>query len=150
MHNHVVAFVVAILAAGPVSATDKTDVMSIIHEWVDGFNRGDTQKAIATCADQTSLIDDFPPHEWHGPGACAKWFSDFQTMSQSFGTSKHVITMEKRSHIETTAHLAYVVVRTTLSFHRKGKLIRDKGILTVTLQKAASSWRITGWVWSDQ
>jgi ketosteroid isomerase-like protein len=45
--------------------------------------------------------------------------------------------------------LAYVVAPTTLSFQRKGKLVKDKGILTVTLRKGASGWRMTAWVWSD-
>jgi hypothetical protein len=52
---------VAVLAAGPAAATDKTDVMSVIHQWVDGFNKGDMKSTAAACADQTSIIDDFPP-----------------------------------------------------------------------------------------
>jgi hypothetical protein len=37
-----------------------------IHQWVDGINKGDMKAATAACADQTSIIADFPPHEWHG------------------------------------------------------------------------------------
>jgi hypothetical protein len=39
--------------------------MAPVHQWVDGINKGDMKAATAACADQTSIIDDFRPHEWH-------------------------------------------------------------------------------------
>jgi hypothetical protein len=96
------------------------------------------------------MIDDFPPYEWHGAGACAKWFSDFQTMSRSEGITAAAIAFGKPSHMDVSAGVAYVVVPTILTFQRKGKPVQDNGILTVTLRSDASGWRITGWVWSDQ
>lgn len=116
---------------------------------MDAFNNGDMKSAVVTCADQTSIIDDFPPHEWHGAGACSKWFRDFETMSKSHGTSEHRITVGEPWHIDIVAELAYVVAPATLSFQRSGKPIKDTGILTVTLHKGAAGWRITGWVWCD-
>jgi ketosteroid isomerase-like protein len=149
MHKLLIAFAMTVLAAVPAAATDTTDLMSVIRQWVDGFNSGDTKSAVATCADQMSIIDDFPPHEWHGADACSKWFSDFQTMSKSDGITNPAITFGKPWHIESTADLAYVVAPTILSLERREKLVKDKGILTVTLRKGASGWRMTGWVWSD-
>lgn len=145
-----IAFTLAVLAVGPAEASDEADVISVIHRWVDGFNSGDTKLAVAACADQTSLIDDFPPHEWQGRGACAKWFSDFQAMSKSYGSTQHVIAVGKPAHIEISTDFAYIVAPTTLSFERAGKPVKDQGLLTVTLRNDASGWRITGWVWSDQ
>ena len=60
-------------AAGPAAATKETDVMVPVHQFIDGFNKNDTRTAIAACADQTSIIDEFPPHEWHGAEACWNW-----------------------------------------------------------------------------
>jgi hypothetical protein len=125
-------------------------VMSVIHRWVDGFNVADANSAIATCADQAALIDDFPPHEWHGPGACKRWFEDFESMSKAAGITNPRIAVEAASHTEMTRKFAYVVVPVRLSFDREGTRVMDKGILTVTLQNGRSGWRITGWVWSDQ
>src|SRR5689334_19587472 len=76
MHKMFIALAVAILAAEPTTASEKTDVMAVVRQFVDGFNKGDTKTALAACADQTSIIDDFPPHEWHGAGACSKWMND--------------------------------------------------------------------------
>ena len=41
------------------------------RQFIDGFNKGDVKSALAACADQVSIIDEFAPYEWHGAGACA-------------------------------------------------------------------------------
>jgi len=76
MRKRLIALAVTFLASGPAGASGKKDVMVPVRQFVDGFNKGDTQKAAAACADQTSIIDEVPPHEWHGDGACSKWMDD--------------------------------------------------------------------------
>src|SRR5262252_1605553 len=50
------------LATMQVVASEKTDAMAPVQQFVDGFNKGDFKSAIAACADMASVIDDFPPH----------------------------------------------------------------------------------------
>ena len=101
------------------------------------------------CADQTSIIDDFAPHEWHGAGACAKWISDFQVFAKSGEFTDSVVTIGKPWHIDATADFGYVVAPTTFTFKQKGKPTKENAVLTMSLQKSASGWRITGWAWAD-
>ena|SRR3979490_3352646 len=149
MHRIFIALVVAALAAAPAVATDKSDVMSVIHQWVDAFNKGDAKSATAACADQTSIIDDFPPHEWHGTGACAKWFSDFQAFAKAGEMTEAIVTVGKPTHVDVTADVAYVVAPTTFSFTQKDKPVKELGTITLSLKKNAPGWRITGWAWAD-
>jgi ketosteroid isomerase-like protein len=150
MHKLLIALTLAVLVAGPAAATDKADAMSVVHHWVDAFNKGDMKLVAAACADQTSIIDDFPPHEWHGAGACAKWSSDFQAFAKAGDITDPAVTVGKPWHIDVTADLAYVVAPTTFSFKQKGKPVKESGILTVTLQKGAAGWRMIGWAWADR
>jgi hypothetical protein len=39
MHKLLIAFAMAVLAAVPAAATDTTDLMSVIRQWVDGFHK---------------------------------------------------------------------------------------------------------------
>ena len=72
MHKKIIiGFTVGVLMAGWAAASDKTDVMAVVKQWDDGFNTGDIKSAVVACADQTSIIDDIPPHEWHGTGGCS-------------------------------------------------------------------------------
>ena len=62
--------------SSPVFA-QQADVMATVNRFIDGYNKSDTKLLAAACADQTSIIDEFPPHEWHGPSACLTWFKDY-------------------------------------------------------------------------
>jgi hypothetical protein len=64
MQKVMIALVVAVLAAGPLVASENTDVMATVNKMVDDFNKGDTNGVLAACTDEMSIIDEFPPHEW--------------------------------------------------------------------------------------
>lgn len=151
MQRIVAAIAVAVFAAGPAFASEKTDVMVPVRQFVDGFNKGDTKTALAACADQTSIIDEFPPHEWHGAGACAKWANDFDADAKKNGITDGVVTLGTPRHVDITGDRAYVVVPTNYTFKKKGKPARETGsILTIALQKEATGWRISGWSWAKR
>jgi ketosteroid isomerase-like protein len=150
MHKILVSLVLALLVAGPVAASDKTDIIAVVHQFADGINKGDVKSAVATCAEQTSIIDDFAPHEWHGSGACAKWWSDFDASDKAAGITEVLVTLGKARHVDITGDRAYVVNPASLTYKEKGKAIRQTGsVWTVALHKDASGWHITGWAWSD-
>jgi len=150
MHKILIAIVVAVLVAGPTTAFDaKTDVMVPVHQFVDGFNKGDTKTAVAACAEQTSIIDEFPPHEWHGMGACLNWANDYDADARKNGITDGMVTIGQPRHIDITADRAYVVVSANYTFKKKGKLVKEIGsMLTLALQRGEAGWRITAWAWA--
>jgi ketosteroid isomerase-like protein len=151
MHKALVAFAVAVLAAGPTFASEKTDVMVPVHQFVDGFNKGDAKTALAACAEQTSIIDEIPPHEWHGPGACGAWANDFDTDAKKNGITDGIVTLGKPRHVDVSGDRAYVVVPASYAFKKKGKRVRETGsTLTIALQKGTAGWRMTGWTWTKR
>ena len=151
MHKILVALAVAVVAAGPAAATEKTDVMKPLHQFVDGFNKGDVKTAVAACADQTSIIDEVPPHEWHGAGACSTWANDFEADGKKNGITDGVVTLGSPRHVDIMGDRAYVVVPANYTFKQKGKPGKEIGsTLTVALQKGPTGWRITGWAWAKK
>lgn len=150
MQKIVFALIVAALSSGPLAASEKTDVVTVISQFIDAFNKGDMKAALAICADMTSLIDDLPPHEWHGDGACARWSTDFAAFNKAHGITPGAVTLGKPRHVDVTGQRAYVVVPASYSFTEKGKAMKESGsVITVALQKAASGWRMTAWAWAD-
>jgi len=125
------------------------DVMFPVHQFVDGFNKGDTRSMLAACAAQTSIIDEFPPHEWSGAGACGRWIADFDQYSKKNGITETVVTLGKPLHVEVTGDRAYVVIPSDYAFKANGKPDKESGSLfTFVLQRGATSWRIIGWSWA--
>lgn len=143
------AFALLLLVPGLAAASDQTDVMAPVHQFVDGFNKGDTASALAACAEQTSIIDEFPPHEWHGAGACSTWAKDFEVEAKKQGVSDPVVTLGKPRHVDVTGDLAYVVMPANYAYKQQGKPMKETGSLfTFVLQKGSAGWRIIAWTWS--
>jgi ketosteroid isomerase-like protein len=139
----------AALSTAQTPGSAQTAVLATVNHFVDGFNRGDTKTLLAVCADQTSIIDEFPPHEWHGTGACARWISDFNADAKRNGITDGVAKLGNPSHVDITADRAYVVISANYTFKQKGKPESEVGsIITLALQKGPSGWRITGWAWA--
>jgi hypothetical protein len=110
MRKLFVAVIVVVAVAGFAAASEQAEVMAPVHQFVDGFNKGDAKSALATCADQTLIIDEFPPHVWQGAGACATWASAYEADAKKNGITDGVVTLGKPKHVDVTGDVAYVVV----------------------------------------
>jgi ketosteroid isomerase-like protein len=149
MHGTLIAVGLTALLRGTTAGPDTAGVMASVHQFVDAFNKGDTKTVAAACSDQTSIIDEFPPHEWHGAGGCAKWMQDYDAAAKKEGITDGVVTLGTPRHIDITADRAYVVVPADYAYKQKAKPVKETGSLfTLVLQKSAPGWRIVGWAWT--
>jgi hypothetical protein len=137
------------LMAGSASASDDLDVMRTVWHFVAAFNKGDVKVALGDCAAQSSIIDEFPPYVWQGATGCSDWSNDFAAYSKKNGMTGAKVTLGRLRHVDVSGDRAYVVIPATFAFMQNGRRITEHGsIWTITLQKVADSWRITGWAWS--
>ncbi len=149
MQKIVIALALAVLTAGPLVASENTQVMAAVHQLVDAFNKGDTKSLVAGCADQMCIIDEFPPYEWHGAGTCSKWLVDYDADAKKNGVTDGNVTIGKPRHVDVTADRAYVVVSANYTYKQNGKSMKETGSTwTFTLRKVAAGWRVTGWAWA--
>jgi ketosteroid isomerase-like protein len=146
-----IALAAATLLVQVVAASEQTDVMATVHQFVNGFNKGDTKTELTACADQASIIDEFPPYVWQGTAACSRWANDYEADAKKNGTTEAAVALDNPRHVEVTGDRAYVVVPATFTFKQKGKPMKETGsTLTVALQKTSAGWRITAWAWASQ
>jgi hypothetical protein len=149
-HRIGVALALAALVSLPVAASEKTDVMGVLRRFNDSLNKGDRQATLAACSELTSALDDIPPHEWHGAGACTKWLDDLEASNKTLQVTGLHDELGKPRHINITGDRAYVVVPLDETYKMKGKQVVTSGNLwTVALQKGASGWQMTAWAFSD-
>ena len=149
MRRIFVALSLGMLAVGSAAASEKDAVTTVVHQFVDGFNKGDTKAAVATCIDEASIIDEFPPYEWHGSGACSKWATDFAADAQKNAITDGHVALAAPRHVDITGDRAYVVLPATYTYKMKGKRVKEGGsMLTVALRKSDAGWRIAGWAWA--
>ena len=152
MRKFCFVFAVALLLAGStVVMGQKSAVMKPINQFVNGFNKGDMESAMAACSEATAIIDEFPPHTWSGDGACRRWVEDYDTDAKKNGITDGRVTLGKPSHFEMTADHAYVVIPSNYSYKQKVKRVAQIGsMFTFSLNKGENGWSITGWSWSTK
>jgi len=85
-----------------VVASQEADVMAPVRQFVDGFNKSDIKMAQGACADETFIIDDFPPHEWRGSRATSKWFHDLAALGKKYDMSDPFVTLGKPRQVHVT------------------------------------------------
>ncbi len=58
-------------------ASEAADVTAAVHRYLDNLDKDTLETALAMCDSNVSILDEFPPHEWHGPTACADSHRNF-------------------------------------------------------------------------
>jgi len=130
---------------------DQKAVMAVIDAFVASFNAGDTASALKSCTDEMAIIDEFPPHEWHGAGALGKWLADFDANAKLDGISDSVVTCKAPRHLDVKGDYAYVVVPSDYEWKQKGQPMKESdSLFTFALHRAAGGWKISGWSWANQ
>ena len=148
MRRMIIAFSLAASAVVPAFASDASDVMAVVHQYADAIDKNDMKAALAACADQAVIVDDFAPHLWSGAGACGKWANDFDADNKKNKITDAKVTLGKARHADVTGDRAYVVVPASLTFKMDGKAMQEpNSVWTFVLQKSGGSWRITAWAW---
>jgi ketosteroid isomerase-like protein len=155
MRRMITVVVLAVVTAGqaPVAAqapaSPKAAVLAAVQQFVDGFNKGDEKMLLGACADQMSIIDEFPPHEWHGSGACGTWSKAYDADAKKNGITEGVVTTGTPTYVDIAGDRTYVVGPANYSYRQNGKPVKEVGsTFTLALRKTTAGWRITGWAWA--
>jgi len=61
--------------------------LAAVHQYIDGFNKGDAQLMAATFAVPGSILDGMAPHVWQGPTATQDWYRDVLVEGEQHGAS---------------------------------------------------------------
>jgi ketosteroid isomerase-like protein len=149
MLQFVLTLSTAALLAAPAATTDQADVVAAVKQFVVAFNAGDTTAMAAACTPNVVIIDEFPPHVWSGTNACMAWANAFNADAEKNKITDPVVTLGKPTHVDVTGNVAYMVTPANYTFKKNGKPVKEtNSILTISLVKGASGWKMTGWAWA--
>jgi ketosteroid isomerase-like protein len=125
------------------------DPMAAVHQYIDGFNNGDTQAMAAVFAVSGSILDGMAPHLWQGPTATQDWSRDVLAEGAQHDASGYHVTLGEPFHHNVTGDSAYVVVPVTMTFQVHGRQVTQTGaVFTVALRKLPAGWRIAALAWA--
>ena len=131
-------------------ADDKSDVVAAVNRFLDNLGNDTLEKALAVCDSPASIIDEFPPHEWHGPTACADWWKALNTYNEKNEITDGSATLGTPWNVEVTGDHAYYVAPMTYVYKQHGKSVKESAAFAVALKRTQTGWRITAWAYSKQ
>jgi ketosteroid isomerase-like protein len=131
----------AALVASTAQASVETDAQAVVTEWVDAFNRGDLKAFAARCAPRAGVLDGFPPFAWT---SCADWMSAYESNSKAIKLTDGRLSIGQPVSAFADGNRVYLVYPAKFSDKEDGKPIDYVGTWTITLEKIASRWEITG------
>lgn len=133
-------------------ASDKTDVVAAVHRYVDNLDtdKDKLKTALAMCDSQVSILDEFPPHEWHGEAACAEWWKALNTYDEKSVITDGDAKLGTPWTVDVSEDRAYFVAPMIYTFKRHGKPVKESATFTVALKRTQAGWRITAWTYSKQ
>ena len=144
-----IVFALAI-SSGSALASEKADVVAAVHRYLDNLDKDKLETALAMCDTSVSILDEFPPHEWHGPTACADWWKALEAYNEKSGITDGDVTLGTPWTVEVTGDRAYFVAPMTYTYKQHGKPVRESAAFAVALKRTQAGWRITAWAYSKQ
>lgn len=131
-------------------ASDEIDVMAVVKAYLADMNNGDVAHFTKLCAPQTVIIDDFPPHVWQGANACTEWLTALVAYDAKKGITPEALTIGAPRRLSVNGDHAYVVLPAGYKYTLQGKPVDEtNSVWTISLQKSADGWRVTGWAWGQ-
>jgi len=143
------AAVLCVLLFGGWVLAAPQDVMTPIHQFIDGFNSGDVKTAYAAyVTGDVMIVDEFAPHRWYGPHAPQEWAADYDKHAQANGVTDGVVKYGAPTREEVEGDVAYVIVPTIYLYKQHGQPFVEEGQMTFVLHAEATGWKISGWTWT--
>ena len=138
-----------VVAAKPPAASAKTDVVAVVHQFFDNLDPKKVETALAACDSPVSILDEFPPHIWHGPTACADWWKALLAYDEKSGITDGDAKLGPPWTVDVSGDRAYFVGPAVYTFKQHGKPVQEPhAVFTVALRRTDAGWRITSWTWS--
>jgi hypothetical protein len=147
------AILITVCLASPrwAIASEKTDVVAAVHRFFDNLSDKTIETAAAVCDAPVSIIDEFPPHEWHGPTACVDWWKAYKAYNRDNGITSEGASLGTPWTVDVTGDRAYFVAPSTYVYKQNGKTVKEsRSVFTVSLRRTEGAWRITAWTWSKR
>ena len=151
MNKTIVVLIVVVFAVPYLCAANPQDLTKPIHQFIDGFNKGDTKSASAAyVSGDVVIVDEFPPHLWMGPHAVQDWASDFDKLGKAENDSDASVKYGAPTRTEVKDGVAYVVIPTVFNFRKSGQAMTEKGQMTFVLHQESGAWKIASWTWTGE
>src|SRR5579859_5152141 len=133
----IACFLLLVAAVPATFASDKSDVVDAVKRYLDNLDPNKIQTALDMCDSEVSILDEFSPHEWHGPTACADWWKAELAYNKQSGITDDDAPLGTPQTIDVNGDRAYFVAPMVYTYKKHGTPTKETGTFTVSLHRTA-------------
>ena len=122
------------------------DMLVLVHAITRFIASGDDAVLNGVFARDVTIIENFPPHIFRGPGAVADWRAGMLAHTRSL--SEFAYTFGTAQDLSVTGDLAYFVLPVTWTGKLRGRPFEEHGGKSFVLKKEDGRWRIACYAWA--
>jgi hypothetical protein len=148
MRLKLVILACALTLAAPAHAGPAEDATSAVTNILDRFNGGDINAFFQAHQEGATIVDEFAPYFWSGPGSAQHWAGDYMRDAATRGISGGRVDYGAPIRAESDGTSAYIVLPTTYRFVQRGTRMAGRGSMTFVMTHVGTSWKIASWTYS--
>lgn len=135
--------------SGPtLAAKTASNPMTVIHQFIDDFDKGDMAGAKAAHVDAPTIIDEVAPYMWSGSGAVEGWAADLAKEDKANGDTAGKVRLGRVLLNNVEADKAYVHLNADYLYREHRKSMVEHGGFTFALTREGGDWKIAAWSWN--
>jgi hypothetical protein len=139
------------MTSGQASAAPSPDeLMAAPRAFIDDLDTGKIDAAAAIMTADATMIDEFPPHAWSGPGAFKRWLSDYAASNAAAHVTNGKVKLGDPIVAEATGDVAYVVAAASETYKESGVRMAETARMVFALRREDGAWKITAWAWTGR
>lgn len=126
---------------------EKDQVLTVMQAVVDAWNKPRTSHFDPGL----TIVDNTPPYLFQGKDAQEKWVKAYEaSQASSVAPSQTSLRLLAPLTTEVTGGVAYIALPAEWAITRNGHSDVLQGVVTATMTKSPSGWRITAWIWTPR
>lgn len=124
-----------------------TEVEQFIQRHVAALNNKDVAVMETDWTANGTVVDAFPPFEWHGQAPEKQWWNDLQGMLKSAGFTSADAEINGWQRTFVAGDHAYAVANATVWIAGPTVNLKADGTWTFVLHRQNGAWRLASWTW---
>jgi hypothetical protein len=144
------ALALGLSAASAAVAAPADDLMSAPRAFIADVLGGKADAAAALMTADASIIDEFPPFAWTGPGACGRWLADFAAANAAAHDTNTNVKLGDPIVATSVGDTAYLVVHAAETYKENGVRMAETARMAFALRREGGVWKIAAWAWAGR
>ena len=123
-------------------------MLAPIYAFASGAASANSAVLSTVCVSDVTIVDEFAPFEWSGPGAARRYAAGVQADYLKDNVRDTQVAIEDPRYFDVKGGMAWASVPATFSYLFAGKRTSEVGMFAFVLVKSGDAWKVKSSSWA--